>query len=326
MRILPRPPVSPGQVSKWTRERELLLYSRELTGSGTSASRSPQTENIQSTNSMETLLRLLATSSRSESEDIVRRLHQNQDYESIVASVQALPLLQPIDSCAGEPSIGPEVDFAQDARKFGLVKGVAAEEQNQPLSRAPAAHTPLVSQERWTTVTDDQEFIEHLISLYFAWQHVFFQSVPERLFRKDLRSGNTRFCSKMLVNAICAAGCLFSRRPEARQDPDDPRTAGLAFYNEAVRLLNESYQSSLPTAAALFLLCHIESNRGRFSAVWSFCGRSARMALDINLHLRSDMFMNHSNTEAMEEEIGRWHCFWGCFIGDQYVLTLIRLG
>lgn len=37
----------------------------------------------------------------------------------------------------------------------------------------------------WTSVTDDDELVSHLIELYFTWQHVFFQNFPEDLFRRN---------------------------------------------------------------------------------------------------------------------------------------------
>jgi hypothetical protein len=131
-----------------------------------------------------------------------------------------------------------------------------------------------------------------------------------------MAAGRTKYCSRLLVNSICAAGCLLSKRPQSRRDPNDSKTAGLDFFEEATRLLNETHTSSIPTTAALFLLCHIEGNRGQLSSLWLYCGRSSRMALDLNLHLRND---NHDsdNEQARVEQVARTHAFWGCFISDQ---------
>ncbi|OCL04980.1 hypothetical protein AOQ84DRAFT_299807 [Glonium stellatum] len=233
-------------------------------------------------------------------------------------------LLQVLSTRDFEVTPGIEADYSSREQMFGLVKGTGTHADDP--GRAPDAHTPLMNQP-WTSVTDDYEFIEHLLSLYFSWQHSFFQSFPEKLFREDMVTGRTKYCSRLLVNAICAAGCLLSRRPEARRDPNDPKTAGLDFFDGAVALLNETRTSNIPTTAALYLLCHVEGNRGQLSSLWMYSGRSSRMALDINLHLRSDKLPNEQLTgSANKEETARLHAFWGCFIADQVTsFTLGRL-
>lgn len=216
-----------------------------------------------------------------------------------------------------------EGEYSAREQVFGLTRiGSRTMPSNEiQQGRAPDAHTPLTqSNHQWTSVSDDQEFIEHLISVYFTWQHSFFQSFPEKLFREYMATGRTKYCSKVLVNAVCAAGCLLSPRPEARRDPNDPSTAEIGFFDEALRLLKDTQNSSIPTVSALFLLCHVEGYRGHLGLVWSFCGQSTRMALDLNLHLRSDkMPSDKLAQDANMEERARVHVFWGCFIADQCV-------
>ena len=263
----------------------------------------------------ETLIRNIATSSPPELNEVVRRLRLHEDIASILASLRSGTLLQVLSTRDFEVTPGIEADYSSREQTFGLVKGTGAHADDP--GRAPDAHTPIMNQP-WTSVTDDYEFIEHLLSLYFSWQHSFFQSFPEKLFREDMVTGRTKYCSRLLVNALCAAGCLLSRRPGARRDPNDPKTAGLDFFDEAVALLNETRTSSIPTTAALYLLCHVEGNRGQLGSLWMYSGRSSRMALDINLHLRSDKLPNEQLTGSThKEETARLHAFWGCFIADQ---------
>jgi hypothetical protein len=187
--------------------------------------------------------------------------------------------------------------------------------------RAPDAHTPPnVENHQWTTATDDMELVDHLLNVYFTWQHSFFQSFPEELFRDDYKAGRTKYCSEMLVNAICAAGCLLSDRPEAYGDPNDPQSAGSGFFDEGMKLLNQVNHSSIPTTAAVFILSHVEGYRGRLGIMWGLVGRSTRMALDLDLHRRNEKTaFDQLNPRARVEEAGRLHTFWGCFISDQYV-------
>ncbi|KAH8430916.1 Zn(II)2Cys6 transcription factor domain-containing protein [Aspergillus melleus] len=64
-----------------------------------------------------------------------------------------------------------------------------------PVHRVPARP--------WTSVTDDNDFVSHLISLYFSWEHQ----------------------------------TWFSNWPEAMATQDDPTSKGLHFYHEASDLL-----------------------------------------------------------------------------------------
>jgi hypothetical protein len=271
--------------------------------------------------SYERVLQAIATNSARESDEIVRRLRRKEPIERIMESIDlsrhsADPYVMDLDQPQTEPG-GPLVYHARP-----MAGNVLAP---QLTSRSAGAHdgesqTPPATAEeyRWTTVSEDKEFIEHLLDVYFMWQHSFFQNFPEPLFRQDYEAGRTKYCSRVLVNAICAASCLLSDRPEARGDPNDPSTAGAGFFEEGMILLNRSDRSSIPTTAGVFILSHVEGYRARLGAMWGLVGRSARMALDLNLHLRNDrMTLEEMPPELHKTESGRIHCFWGCFISDQ---------
>jgi Fungal specific transcription factor domain len=265
------------------------------------------------------LVNTITASSPVEVDEIVRRLRSRENIGAIITSARSGTLLQQLTGRDVEMQSGIDGDYSSREQTFGLTRvGVRTghPDSDFPQSRAPDAHTPLTNQNhQWTTVTDDQEFVDHLISVYFTWQHAFFQSFPERLFRQDMAAGRTKYCSKFLVNAICAAGALLSTDPKVRRDQNDPKSADMAFFEEAVRLLHQDQQaSSIPTVAGLFLLSHVEGYRGRLSRVWGYCGQSSRTALDLNLHLRSE---KPDSDGARIEEVAKIHTFWGCFIADQ---------
>ena len=66
----------------------------------------------------------------------------------------------------------------------------------------------LSSGHRWTTVTNDEELISHLISLYFVWEHQTVPFLDRELFMEDFESGQGSFCSPFLVNAVLALGSV----------------------------------------------------------------------------------------------------------------------
>ena len=70
----------------------------------------------------------------------------------------------------------------------------------------------------WTTVTDDDAFVSHLISLYFTWQQPTFMWVDREPFLADMKAGKlgSRFCSPLLVNILLAVACV---SPPSSQSP-----------------------------------------------------------------------------------------------------------
>lgn len=62
----------------------------------------------------------------------------------------------------------------------------------------------------WTTVTDDDDFVSHLVSLWFTWAHPWWHWVDEKLFLNAMRTGDERglICTPYLVNMILADACV----------------------------------------------------------------------------------------------------------------------
>lgn len=56
----------------------------------------------------------------------------------------------------------------------------------------------------WTEVTDDNDLVSHLISLYFTWDHPCVQVLDQMKFLEHMRRGvlDSEFCSPLLVNSI----------------------------------------------------------------------------------------------------------------------------
>lgn len=68
---------------------------------------------------------------------------------------------------------------------------------------------PVIAQP-WTSVSDDDALVSHLISLHFTWNGCTSNWIDRDLFLRDMRSGNldSRFCSPLLVNSILAMACV----------------------------------------------------------------------------------------------------------------------
>ena len=62
----------------------------------------------------------------------------------------------------------------------------------------------------WTTVTDDDALVSHLISLHFSCNQSGLNWIDRDLFLRDMSSGNLDcvFCSPLLVNSILGMACV----------------------------------------------------------------------------------------------------------------------
>lgn len=257
-------------------------------------------------------------------------IQQARTGEAATALSHAAMGLQPARSTQPLPLLGPSPDvsrsleaaFSRHDQTFGMVKG--AEMSHTSLGQGTEFIDSHI-QHPWTSVTRDDELIEHLLTLYFTWQHCFFQNFPEQLFREDMQANRTKYCSTMLVNAILAAGCFLSNREICRQDHGNGKTLMDLFYDEAAKELEDpEVLSTVTTTAALYLISYVDGTRGRLSALWQYSGRSVLMAVDLELHLRptkkrraAGAVTEEEEEEANKEGQARSHAFWGCFHVDQ---------
>lgn len=62
----------------------------------------------------------------------------------------------------------------------------------------------------WTNVTEDNDLVSHLISLYFTWDYPFYSFLDCEVFVRHMAAGNleSEFCSPFLVNAVLANACV----------------------------------------------------------------------------------------------------------------------
>ncbi|KAG2010734.1 hypothetical protein GB937_007703 [Aspergillus fischeri] len=96
----------------------------------------------------------------------------------------------------------------------------------------------------WTSVTEDEDLVSHLVSLYFTWDYPFHAFLDRDVFLAHMARGRegSDFCSPFLVNALLANACHFSEFSEAYVVPGDLVTKGADFLSEAERLREEDSQ------------------------------------------------------------------------------------
>ncbi|KAF3310802.1 hypothetical protein TWF173_009159 [Orbilia oligospora] len=118
--------------------------------------------------------------------------------------------------------------------------------------------------EPWTTITDDDELVSHLISSYIAWDAVAWNWFDVDIFLEGMVQKDFTYCTPLLVNCILALACHLSPRIPVRSDPHNPNSLGHRFIEEAIHLWHvECNQPKLTTIISGMLLCEVVSVNGK---------------------------------------------------------------
>lgn len=110
---------------------------------------------------------------------------------------------------------------------------------------------------QWTVVTSDSAILDHLFQLYFAWIHPVHTLFSEGHFVKSFRLYSNRYCSSVLVNAMCALACHL----HTNADSDEIEQLGMNF-SEAARSEINPDDGCLTTVQALAVLFLVDCARG----------------------------------------------------------------
>ncbi|KAJ5325685.1 uncharacterized protein N7506_008787 [Penicillium brevicompactum] len=130
----------------------------------------------------------------------------------------------------------------------------------------------------WTKVTNDDQFVSRLISLWFTWAHPYLNWIDRDLFIRDMLSGDTdaKFCSPFLVNVILADACAYFDYLEVYEDFDEEWPRALDFYEEAKRLLaQQEGKISIVNVQGLCGLYVVSCMIGKDRAGWAYYGQLA---------------------------------------------------
>ncbi|CAI6100626.1 unnamed protein product, partial [Clonostachys chloroleuca] len=176
-----------------------------------------------------------------------------------------------------------------------------------PERSLPLGSEVVVSASTWTSLTKENGYIQHLLSLYFCWEYPIFASLSKDHFIKDFREGRNRYCSSMLVNALLALGYCFSSQKIVTGTSQAPLPSGDQFFEESQRLLDaETDRQSLITVQTLGILSLRESSCGRDTQSSYYAEQSIRLAVEMGLHC------NNPSMDGDETSV-TIATFWGAF-------------
>ncbi|CAG1998881.1 unnamed protein product [Fusarium graminearum] len=158
------------------------------------------------------------------------------------------------------------------------------------------------------------ELAMHLLNLHWDRQHHTFLLTYRPAVMRDLQCSG-QYCSTFMLNAIFACCSKFSPRPEVREDPGDPSSAGVRFFNRCDELLAQNsllMRPHITTIVGLLLLGSTYNARGETSKGWLYTGYALRMVYDLGLHLDPKQTTDHSEDIEIKRRV-----FWGAFVCDK---------
>ncbi|KAI8184546.1 Nitrogen assimilation transcription factor nit-4 [Colletotrichum sp. SAR 10_75] len=182
------------------------------------------------------LFRMVCSKTEDEAQEIFRRIRVSGDPLKVLESIRQAEILLP------SPAANERVSDSRLAK-------LNDKAMENSLIRVPA--------KPWTAIADDG-LVSELITDFFSWENASaFPAVDRDLFVADMRAANVKkakYCSPILVNAICALRSPFVERAKqfgAITGQDLARR----FRDEVMQLVEKSQgRATLPTIIALVLI------------------------------------------------------------------------
>jgi hypothetical protein len=177
----------------------------------------------------------MALSSDEQGPDIFRRLKSGESYDTIVEWLRR--------------------EAHEETGDFSPIRSTHSNHRSSDFDFGDSS--PLFC---WTSVTSDNSVLDHLFQLYFAWVHPVYTLFNEGHFVNSYTRQKNRYCSSILVDAICAMACKYHTPSDS--DRVDMELLGSKFC-DAVRANIDPMDKSITTIQAFAVMFLVEMARGK---------------------------------------------------------------
>ncbi|KAL2753530.1 hypothetical protein ACRALDRAFT_212415 [Sodiomyces alcalophilus JCM 7366] len=174
------------------------------------------------------------------------------------------------------------------------------------------------------------EVQDHLLDLYWTYQHQVLpwcvllgsptsRSIHKEAFLRDMRNGDTKYCSRLLVYCMLTRAAAISDQPGLRALAlaDDAEDDPPYLVSKCVQLLNADLDTpGITTAQSLQLLSEMHCAISHDTKGWMYAGGAGRLAYELGLHRDSDTF--ETDLSELDRQVRRI-VFWSCFNLDRHV-------
>ncbi|KAK5404219.1 hypothetical protein LTR06_009778 [Exophiala xenobiotica] len=193
-----------------------------------------------------------------------------------------------------------------------------------------------VHEDFWTIDDIDPETQDHLLNLYWDYQHTVLQVLDKTTFLKCLQTRQPKYVSKALLYCIFACAARISPRPAVKAlalpRDDDLDEAQPSLIATAARYLEEELKRPrITTIQALLLISVVYCALGRDTKGWLLTGDACRLAIDLEIHKNTTATSVNLSPEDMNvRQITFWGCvvfdrFWALYLGRPYCLKTDNL-
>lgn len=171
----------------------------------------------------------------------------------------------------------------------------------------------------------------HLLDLYWTYQHLVMPCIHKEAFLKDMKNGDNRYCSKLLVYCMLTRAATLCDQPWIRalalseDAEDDPPY----LVRKCVQLLESELDNpGITTAQSLQLLSEMHCAVSHDTKGWMYAGGAGRLAYELGLHSGSEYLdANLSQLDHEVRQIVMWSAFnldreWALYLGRPHSMKL----
>lgn len=176
-----------------------------------------------------------------------------------------------------------------------------------------------VHEDFWSVNDIDLETQDHLLDLYWTYQHTVLQVFNRAMFLRGLETRQPKYVSKALLYCVFACAARISPRPAVRalalpKDDDLEDSQPYLLATAAKYLEEELKRPQLTTIQSLLLLSVVNCALGRDTKGWLLTGDACRLAIDLGIHKSTATSVVSLSSEDM---CARQMTFWGCVLFDR---------